>query len=110
MPGLWHCPAQLLRVTVLSLMTKIACMYAQESGERTLFLATSTCYPAAVVDEEGGKVAVLVPVLAELGVARATVVKNGKGNGVDRTTGKGEVYLKKAILEKYIDEALGKVV
>ena len=109
-PGLWYYPAQLLRITVLSTMLKIVCMSADESGERTLFLATSARYPAAMVDEQGGKVAGLVPIPAGLGAAGATVVKDAKGNGVYRTTGTGEVYPEKTILEKYRNEGLGKVV
>jgi len=56
-----------------------------------------------VVDEERGKVAGLVPIPAGLGVARATVVQDGKENGVYRTT-------EKAILEKYRNEGLEKTV
>jgi hypothetical protein len=51
-----------------------------------------------------------VPIPARLGVARATVVQDGKGNGVYRTTEKGEVYPEKAILEKYRNEGLEKTV
>lgn len=110
-PGLWYYPAQLLRVTVFSpVLMKIFCMSAEESGERTLFLATSARYPPAVVDEEGGKVAGLVQIPAGLDVARATVVRNGKGNGVYRTTEKGEVYPETALLEKYRNEELEKTV
>lgn len=85
-------------------------MSAEECGERTLFLASSARYPAALVDEEGGKVAGLVQIPPGLGVARATVVQDGKGNGVYRTTEKGEVYPENAILQKYRNEGLGKTV
>ena len=107
-PGFAHYPAQLLRLTILSPLLEITCMSADECGERMLFLATNSYYPAAVVGE--GKMAGLVPIPKGLGVAGATVVKDGKGNGVYRTTGKGEVYPEKNILEKYRKEGLGKVV
>jgi hypothetical protein len=109
-PGLWHYPAQLLRITILGPMLRIFCMSAQEAGERTLFLATSARYPAAVVDEEDGKIPGFVQVSDAIGVAQSTVVQDGKGNGVYRTTEKGEVYPEKKILEKYRDEGVGKVV
>lgn len=107
-PGVWYYPAQVLRLTVLSPMLKVFCMSADECGERHLFLATSARYPAAVVDE--GKVAGLVPKPVGIEVAQATVVENGNGNGVYRTTDKGEVYPEKDVLENYRKEGLGKVV
>jgi len=85
-------------------------MSAQEAGERTLFLATSARYPAAVVNEDDGKTPGFVEVSNAIGVAQSTVVKDGKGNGVYRTTDKGEVYPEKKILEKYRDEEVGRVV
>lgn len=85
-------------------------MSAQEAGERTLLLATSARYPAAVVDEKDGKIPGFVPISNAIGVAQSTVGKDGKGNGVYRTTEKGEVYPEKKILEKYRDEGVGKVV
>jgi hypothetical protein len=109
-PGIWHYPAQLLRITILGPMLRMFCMSAQEVGERALFLATSARYPAAVVDEKDGKATGFVQVSNSIGIAQSTVVKDGKGNGVYRTTEKGEVYPEKKILEKYRDEGVGKVV
>jgi hypothetical protein len=109
-PGFWHYPAQLLRITIVGPMLRIFCMSAQEAGERTLFLATSARYPAAVVNEEDGKIPGFMQVSNAIGVAQSTVVKDGKGNGVYRTTEKGEVCPEKKILEKYRAEGVGKVV
>jgi hypothetical protein len=91
-------------------MLRVFCISAQEAGERMLFLATSARYPAAIVDEKEGKTPGFVLISLAMNVVQSTVMSDGRGKGVYKTTDKGDVYPEKQILEKYRYEGVGKVV
>jgi hypothetical protein len=54
-PGLWWYPAQFLSWTLLPLLLRLVGITAEEAGERQLFLATSSRFPATKVDRIAGK-------------------------------------------------------
>lgn len=106
---LWY-PALIPRYTIVPIYTHFLCISSDEAGERTLFLATSSKYPACKEHEVPRKVGGLVDRPFGVGVARATIMKDGAGNGVYRTNWDGEVCKENTMLEKYRTDGFGRVV
>jgi len=109
-PGLLWYPAQIPRYTILPVYTHLFATAPEIVGEKILFLATSCRYPPASDHEVTGHVGGLVERPAGVTAARSTVAKDGKGNGVYRTTWNCEVCKESKILEKHREERLGMVV
>jgi len=106
---LWY-PALIPRYTIVPLYTHLLCISAEEAGERTLFLATSAKYPAAKEHELTRKVGGWADLPYGVGAARATVMKDGVGNGVYRTTWDGESCKESKLLDGYREDSLGRLV
>ena len=106
---LWY-PALIPRYTIIPIYTHCLCITADEAGERTLFLATSARFPAGKEHEGTGKLTGWAERPYEVGVAKATIMKDGAGNGVYRTNWNGETWRDSKILDKYRKEGLGRTV
>jgi hypothetical protein len=109
-PGLLWYPAQITRYTILPIYTQLLSISPHEAGERILFLATSCRYPPASDHETRGDVDGLAQRPDGVATARSTVMKEGTGNGIYRTTWNCETCKDSKILDKYREEGLGKVV
>jgi hypothetical protein len=109
-PGLLWYPAQIPRYTILPVYTHLFATAPEIAGERILFLATSCRYPPASDHEMTGHVDGLVERPAGVAAAKSMVVKDGRGNGVYRTTWNCEVCKDSKILDKYREDGLGKTV
>lgn len=108
--GLWWLPAQIPRYTILPVYTHLFCITPEEAGERTLFLATTTRFPPTTDHGATGKVDGFVDRPYGVGVARSTVMKEGKGNGVYRVNSNAETSKPNKMLDQYREEGMGKVV
>jgi hypothetical protein len=108
--GLMWLPAQMSRYTFLPIYKHLMCITPEEAGQRTLFLGTSTRFPPTTDHGSTGKVDGLVERPSGVGVARSTMMKEGKGNGVYRVSWNGEVCKDNKILDKYREEGCGKLV
>jgi NAD(P)-dependent dehydrogenase (short-subunit alcohol dehydrogenase family) len=108
--GLLWLPAQIPRYTILPVYTHLMCITPDESGERTLFLATTTRFPPTTDHGTTGKVDGFVDRPYGIGVARSTVMKEGKGNGVYRANSNAETSKVNKMLDQYREEGMGKVV
>jgi len=109
-PGALWGLAQIPRFTVLPVLKKCIFISTQESGDRTLFLATSSRYPPAIDHEHSGKLGGWVERPAGVTVARSTVMHEGRGNGFYRTGWNGEVLKESKMLNEYRQNGTGKVV
>ncbi|KAK9341858.1 hypothetical protein V1522DRAFT_425725 [Lipomyces starkeyi] len=78
--GIWALPALLARWTLIPVLHALATT-VDEAGERGLFVATSAKYPP-VEPKDPQEVGVALPDGVE--VAKSSVVKGGKANGVYR--------------------------
>lgn len=108
--GMMWLPAQIPRFTILPVYSHLLATSPDVVGERILFLATSCRYPPAADHELKGHVDGLAACPAGLPVARSTVMKEGRGNGVYRIDSNCEACKESKMLEKYREEGLGKVV
>ncbi|PVH85772.1 putative short-chain dehydrogenases/reductase [Cadophora sp. DSE1049] len=106
---LWY-PALIPRYTIVPLYTYLLCISADEAGERNLFLVTSAKYPAAKEHELTRKIGGWADLPYGVGPARATVMKDGVGNGVYRTTWDGESCKENKLLDGYREDSLGRLV
>jgi hypothetical protein len=100
-PGVLWYPAQIPRYTIVPLYTHLLCTSPDEAGERILFLATSGRYPAAIVHEQRGKIEGFIDRPHTVPSARATIRKDGRGNGVYRTNSACEIWKDNKLLDEY---------
>ncbi|RFU26899.1 hypothetical protein B7463_g9453, partial [Scytalidium lignicola] len=77
--GIWFLPAMFAKWVLLPVVN-LFITTPDEAGERGLFIATSSRYPPAEPKE--GRFSVPLP--AGVQVARSSIVRDGKGNGVYR--------------------------
>jgi len=106
--GVLYYPAQVLRVVLLPVVEWLLFTQEGEAGDRVLFLGTSAKYPPAQPTGESRGGWAKVPKGME--VARATVMRDGKGNGVYRISRDGESIGENKALETCREEGLGKLV
>jgi hypothetical protein len=109
-PGMWWGLAQIPRFTVFPILNRFAFISADEAGERTLFLATSTRYPPSVDHETTRKFGGWVERPAGVCVARSTIMYEGKGNGAYRTDWNGKEQKESKILGALRKDGGGKAV
>jgi hypothetical protein len=81
-----------------------------EAGERILFLATGKRYSPAGEQGRNDEGAGWVESPKGVSVARATVVKEGSGNGVYRIEPNDETCTESTMLEGYRKEGKGKLI
>ena len=106
--GIWSWPAMLARWTLVPLASLFA-RTADEAGDVGVFIATSAKYPPAEPNDPKD-VGIALP--EGVGVARSSVVEDGKGNGVYRLNGDGESVENKCdvVLAGYRSDGVGKTV
>jgi hypothetical protein len=106
-------PTQLARWCILPVVN-IFSMNISEAGERNLFVLTSSRYPSAKLAStpvsENGEEYFGTPKPAGVQTAEASVVKDGKGNGVYRLGPDDESAEPAATLEAYRTEGVDKLV
>jgi hypothetical protein len=109
-PGvLWYL-ALIPRYMLLPIARRTLFRSPDEAGERVLFLATSKRYSPAGDEGRNDRGAGWVESPKGVGVARATVVKEGRGNGVYRIEPNDEACPESALLEGYRKEGKGKLI
>lgn len=94
-PGLFTIPATIGRWLILPVVNLFS-MTVDEAGERVLFLATSSRYPASKMSGTAG-----VPLQPGMKVAEASVVKDGVINGVYRLGPNDESAKESPVLPGY---------
>ncbi|KAG4423333.1 hypothetical protein IFR04_003567 [Cadophora malorum] len=94
-PGLFTIPATIGRWLILPVVNLFS-MTVDEAGERVLFLATSSRYPASKMSGTAG-----VPLQPGMKVAEASVVKDGVINGVYRVGPNDESAKESPVLPGY---------
>lgn len=77
--GVWYLPATFARFVILPVVNLLSTT-PDVAGERALFLITSSRYPPAEPRE--GRFGVPLP--AGMQVAKSSIIKDGRGNGVYR--------------------------
>jgi len=109
-PGSWYFPTHLVKYCIafpLSLMGWFSASI-EEAGERVLFLATSERFPPARGHDKKENLAGWAALPEGVPVARATVMKEGKGNGVYRVGWDGESLSHSKVLDKEREKGLGR--
>lgn len=101
--GLWAIPAQFVKWFLLPIASLFATS-TDESGERGLFLATSSRFPPSQPDAPG----VALPEGVE--VAKSTIITDGKGNGVYTVGEDDEVASDSPVMLGYRKDGTGKTV
>lgn len=93
-PGIWSYPAWFVKrfiAPIFWFLSKPFAVPLEEVGERHLFLATSSAYPARKVGEQVGIQGGVVPLVDGLEVKKATLIgEDGRGNGVYRSKSDNE--------------------
>jgi hypothetical protein len=109
-PGvLWYL-ALIPRFALLPIARRTLFRSPDEAGERVLFLATSKRYSPAGDEGRNDKGAGWVESPKGVSVAKATVVKEGRGNGVYRIEPNDETCPESALLEGYRNEGKGALI
>lgn len=105
----WY-PAQMLKWTLPPLFKNFICVPTEEVGERIVYLATSVRYPPGKERRDEGKVAGWAesPPGWRIAVARAMIMRDGRGNGVFRINEQGEPYEESEVLSRYLEQEEGK--
>jgi hypothetical protein len=106
--GIWTLPAILARWTLIPVLNVFA-RTIEEAGEWGLFVATSAKYPCAE-PKDPEEVGVVLPTGVD--IAKSSVVKDGKGNGVYRLDNYGESVENEcdSVLEGYRSDEVGKTI
>jgi hypothetical protein len=109
-PGMLWYLALIPRFTLLPIARRTLFRSPDEAGERVLFLATSKRYSPAGDEGRNDTGAGWVEIPKGVGVARATVVKEGKGNGVYRIESNDEMCTENVMLDGYRKEGKGRLI
>lgn len=104
-PGILSIPATIVSWALLPIVNLFS-YTVEEAGERGLFIATSARYPPA--QPKTAYLGVELP--KGVHVAEASVVKEGKGNGMYRLGGNDESAAEAPILVEYRADDVGKKV
>ncbi|KAI9640775.1 hypothetical protein NHQ30_010615 [Ciborinia camelliae] len=104
----WY-PTQVLKRTIPPLFKHSTGIPTEEIGERIVFLATSIRYPPGKEEREEGKVAgwAECPPAWRIPIARAMIMRDGKGNGVYRIDENSESEEESEVLQRYLEQKMG---
>lgn len=106
----WYFPTQLVRYCIslpLSLIG-LSSTSTEEAGERVLFLATSERFPPARDHDKKETLAGWAALPEGVPVARATLMREGKGNGVYRVGWDGDSLSHSRVLDREREKGLGR--